>query len=138
MGKIIDYLQDVHNIPMEQLCKDLQKIGFELIYENADQNVYKFGHIRNDLIGSGEVKANLKSCKYMVEIHCDEVSGPHMHITDNLGNLYDKDMNNLTAKHSEENPEWHKTKVINFVKRLPAAHIKIKEFVKIKGKPKNV
>ncbi len=137
MGKIIDYLQEVHNIPMEQLCKDLQKIGFELMELRPEKNIYKFGHIRNDLRGGGEVKANLKSCKYMVEIHCDEISGPHMHITDNLGNLYDKDMNNLTAKYRKENPELHEKAIRKQVKRLPAAHIKIKEFVKIKERPKN-
>ncbi len=68
----------------------------------------------------------------------DEVSRLHMHITDNLGNIYDKDMNNLTAKHSKENPELHEKAIEKQVKRLLAAHIKIKKFVKLKERPKNV
>jgi hypothetical protein len=39
----------------------------------------------------------------MVEIHCDAKSGPHMHITDTHGNIYDKKLTNLTAKFMKDN-----------------------------------
>jgi hypothetical protein len=61
-----------------------------------------------------------------------------MHITDATGNVYDKNLVNLTAKLRKENPGWHARKIQDKVERLPEAHIKIREFVELNMRPENV
>lgn len=103
-GQIIDYLQNVDKVPLKKLSNDLRKLGFELLEYRPEKNIYKFSHVKNELRGTGGAKANLESSKVMVEIHCDAKSGPHMHITDRYGNIYDKNLNNLSAKYRKDNP----------------------------------
>lgn len=55
----------------------------------------------------------------------------HMHITDAHGNVYDKYLNNLTAKYRKEHPDWHENKIQDKVEKLPEAHISIKEFIEL-------
>jgi hypothetical protein len=50
-----------------------------------------------------------------------------------LGNLYDKNLINLTAKLRKENQDWHENKLQDKVAKLPKSHIKIKEFIEMKG-----
>lgn len=120
------------------MVKNLNSLGFKLLKVIPEQNIYKFSHVRNDFRGMSAVKANLKSSKLMVEIHWDSVSGPHMHITDRYGNLYDKNLNNLTAKIRRDNPDWHEDKAKGVARKLPEAHIKIQEFVELNMRPENV
>ena len=115
-GQIIDYLQNIDKIPVEQLTADLERLGFELLEYRPDEKIYKFSHVKNNgmrragkskeelALITGQAKANLKSANVMVEIHCDAKSGAHMHITDTNGNVYDKYLNNLTAKFRKDNP----------------------------------
>ena len=58
-----------------------------------------------------------------------------MHITDTHGNVYDKHLNNLTAKLRKDNPGWHENKVQDKAEKLPEAHIKIREFVELNMRP---
>lgn len=135
-SQITEFLQSVERMPVEQLFKELQKLGFELLESIPDKNIYKFSHVKNGpLRGTGQAKANLESSKVIVEIHCDVKSGPHMHITDTYGNVYDKELNNLTTKLKKENPEWHARKLKREVESLPEAHIQIKEFVRLNTRP---
>jgi hypothetical protein len=148
--QIVDYLQNIDTVPLKQLTIDLERLGFELLEYRPDQKIYKFSHVKNnglrragkskdelELI-TDKAKANLKSANVMVEIHCDAKSGAHMHITDTNGNVYDKNLNNLTAKVRKDNPGWHENKVQDKVVKLPEAHIKISEFVELNMRPENV
>jgi hypothetical protein len=129
-------LQNVDKIPLKQLTNDLEKLGFELLKVIPEQNIYKFSHVKNAIRGTGKAKANLESSKYMVEIHCDAISGPHMHIVDTHGNVYDKNLTNFTAKYRKENPGLLEKQIRNNVKIMPDAHIKISEFVELNMRPK--
>ena len=138
--QIVDYLQNVDKVPLEQLIKDMKRIGntplkngvLELHNPELIEKVgiYKFKY------------TNLKTGtdKIFIEIH--KAKGPndyhHMHITDRFGNLYDKNLNNLTAKLTKENPSWHAKKIQDKVEKLPEAHIKIREFVELNMRPENV
>ncbi len=137
-GQIVEYLQALDMIPMSELANNLEKIGLRLLERRPDKKIYKFSHIKNELRGTTGVKANLDSSNFMIELHFDVKSGPHMHITDGKGNVYDKMLNNLTAKFRKANPGWHENKVKEVVKKLPDAHIKIKEFVGLTMRPENV
>ena len=135
--QIVEYLQNVDKISLKQLTNDLDKLGFELLKVIPVQNIYKFSHVKNAIRGTGKAKANLESSKYMVEIHCDAKSGAHMHITDSNGNVYDKYLNNLTAKFRSENPGLSEKIIEKRVERLPEAHIEILEFVELNLRPRN-
>ena len=60
-----------------------------------------------------------------------------MHITDTYGNVYDKHLNNLTAKFRKENPNLSEKVIEKNVARMPEAHIEIKEFVQLAMRPVN-
>ena len=136
-GQIIEYLQNVDKIPVEQLYKDLQKIGLEL-YTPPQDGIYKFIHWRNDMRPlSASAKPKLENSKFIIEVHKGKGGNDydHMHITDAKGNVYDKYLNNLTEKLRKENPSWHARKLKREVESLPEAHIKIKEFVELNMRP---
>jgi hypothetical protein len=135
-GQLTEFLQTVDQMPVEQISRELQRLGLELLEYRPDINIYKFSHVKNGPIrGTGTAKANLESSKIMVEVHCDAKSGPHMHIVDANGNLYDKNLNNLTAKYRRENPSLAEKTIEKRVERLPEAHIRIKEFVDLRMRP---
>jgi len=130
-GQIVDYLQNIDKVPMKQLATDLEKIGLKLLERRPDKQIYKFSHVKNELREVGNVKANLESSKVMVEIHFDAKCGPHMHITDTKGHVYDKHLNNLTDMIANKFPNKDMDSIIKKSERLPEAHIKIKEFVEL-------
>ncbi len=149
-GQIIDYLQNIDKIPLKQLTADLERLGFEL-YEPPVDGIYKLIHWRNDIRLAHElkgidipihtyVKPKLENSKFIIEIHKGNggLDYDHMHITDANGNVYDKYLNNLTAKIRKDNPGWHAKKLQDKVERLPEAHIKIREFVELHMRPENV
>ena len=130
-GQIVDYLQNIDKVPMKQLATDLEKIGLKLLERRPDKQIYKFSHVKNELREVGNVKAKLESSKVMVEIHFDAKCGPHMHITDTKGHVYDKHLNNLTDMIANKFPNKDMDSIIKKSERLPEAHIKIKEFVEL-------
>jgi hypothetical protein len=136
-SQLVDYLQNVDKLPMTQLVNDLEQIGFRLLEHRPDKKIYKFSHVKNELRELDKVKANIGSSKIMIEIHFDAKSGPHMHITDTYGNVYDKHLNNLTAKFRKENPNLSEKVIEKKVARMPEAHIEIKEFVQLAMRPVN-
>ena len=58
-----------------------------------------------------------------------------MHITDTNGNVYDKYLNNLTAKFRKDNPGLIDKQIRDKVKQMPSVHIEIYEFIELNMMP---
>lgn len=143
-GQVVEFLQVVDTMPLEQLTQEFQRFGLEL-YEPPIEGIYKLIHWRTDIRRAHEIKGGkepiysyvkpkLENSKFIIEFHKGKggMDFDHMHITDRYGNIYDKNLNNLTAKYRKENPSWHAGKLKREVEGLPEAHIRIKEFVELR------
>lgn len=101
--KLVNYLQNIDDVPREQLKRDVESIGLKYAGGSPDAGIVKFTHRSKD---------------YRVEMHEAHLKRKngakyeHIHIRDKQGNSLDKNLKRVDSN-------------------SPEAHIKIKSFYKI-------